>query len=164
MLYKKQFKCVAFQNSHYLFKHILPNVPSSYQSHLCHLFHFWEYHISASRSGLSGSYHSYIFNFWKLLKCSLKWLHHFTYLPAIYKVSNFSTSSTTFVSFSFYDYSHSGGGLVTMLCQIHATLWTVACQGPLSIGFSRQEYWSGLPFSPPGDLPNPGIEPRSPAL
>ena len=38
---------------------------------------------------------------------------------------------------------------------------TVACQVPLSMGFSRQEYWSGLPFPPPGDLPNPGIEPSS---
>ena len=38
------------------------------------------------------------------------------------------------------------------------TLWTTACQAPLSMGFSRQEYWSGLPFLPPGDLPNPGIE------
>ena len=44
------------------------------------------------------------------------------------------------------------------------TLWTVACQAPLSMGFSRQEYWSGLPCLPPGDLPNPGITPRSPAL
>ena len=44
------------------------------------------------------------------------------------------------------------------------TLWTVACQAPLSIGFSRQGYWSGLPFTSPGDLPDPGIEPRSPAL
>ena len=42
-----------------------------------------------------------------------------------------------------------------------ATLWTVACQAPLSMGFSRQEYWSGLPCPPPGDLPNPGIEPAS---
>ena len=42
--------------------------------------------------------------------------------------------------------------------------WTVACQAPLSMGFSRQEYWSGLPFPSPGDLPDPGIEPRSPAL
>ena len=40
-----------------------------------------------------------------------------------------------------------------------ATPWTVACQAPLSMGFSRQEYWSELPFPPPGDLPNPGIEP-----
>ena len=39
------------------------------------------------------------------------------------------------------------------------TLWTVACQAPLSMGFSRQEYWSGLPFPPPGDLPDPEIEP-----
>ena len=42
--------------------------------------------------------------------------------------------------------------------------WTVACQAPLSMEFSRQEYWSGLPFPSPGDLPDPGIEPGSPAL
>ena len=42
-----------------------------------------------------------------------------------------------------------------------STPWTVACQAPLSIGFSRQEYWSGLPCLPPGDLPSPGIEPAS---
>ena len=48
--------------------------------------------------------------------------------------------------------------------QLFVTPWTVAHQAPLSIGFSRQEYWSGLPFPSPGGLPNPGIEPRSPAL
>ena len=48
--------------------------------------------------------------------------------------------------------------------RLFVTLWTVALQAPLSVGFSRQEYWSGLPFPSPGDLPNPGIEPRSPAL
>ena len=48
--------------------------------------------------------------------------------------------------------------------QLFATPWTVAYQAPLSMGFSRQEYWNGLPFPSPGDLPNPGIEPRSPAL
>ena len=42
-----------------------------------------------------------------------------------------------------------------------ATPWTVALQAPLSMGFSRQEYWSGLPFPSPGDLPNPGIKPKS---
>ena len=57
-----------------------------------------------------------------------------------------------------------GGGLVTKLCPTLAMLWTVARQAPLSIGFSRQGYWSGLPFPSPGDLPNPGIEPWSPAL
>ena len=41
------------------------------------------------------------------------------------------------------------------------TPWTVACQDPLSVGFSKQEYWSGLPFPSPGDHPDPGIEPRS---
>ena len=45
-----------------------------------------------------------------------------------------------------------------------ATPWTVAHQAPLSMGFSRREYWSGLPFPSPGDLPNPEIEPGSPAL
>ena len=42
-----------------------------------------------------------------------------------------------------------------------ATPWTIACQAPLSMGFSRQAYWSGLPFPPPGDLPYPGIDPAS---
>ena len=46
--------------------------------------------------------------------------------------------------------------------RLFVTLWTVVYQSPLSIGFSRQEYWSGLPFPSPGDLPNPGIEPGSP--
>ena len=61
---------------------------------------------------------------------------------------------------------------VCMLChfshaQLCVTLWTVAHQAPLSMGFSREEYWSGLPCPPPGDLPDPGIEPvslASPAL
>ena len=48
--------------------------------------------------------------------------------------------------------------------RLFATPWTVAYQAPLSMVFSRQEYWSGLPLSSPGALPNPGIEPRSPAL
>ena len=48
--------------------------------------------------------------------------------------------------------------------QPFVTLWTVAHQAALFLGFSRQEYWSGLPCLPPGDLPNPGIKPASPAL
>ena len=48
--------------------------------------------------------------------------------------------------------------------QLFATVWTVGHQAPLSMGFSRQEYWSALPFPSPEDLPDPGIEPRSPAL
>jgi len=47
--------------------------------------------------------------------------------------------------------------------RLFETLWTVACQAPLSMGFSRQEYWSGMLCSPPGDLPNLGIEPLAPA-
>ena len=48
--------------------------------------------------------------------------------------------------------------------RLFATPWTVAYQASPSMGFSRQEYWSGLPFPSPGDLPDPGIEPGSPAL
>ena len=48
--------------------------------------------------------------------------------------------------------------------RLFATPWTVAYQAPPSMGFSRQEYWSGLPFPSPGDLPNPGITLGSPAL
>ena len=69
-----------------------------------------------------------------------------------------------------------GGGCLMALRTIHLTLkllshvrfvvtpWTVAYQASLSMEFSRQEYWSGLPFPSPGDLPNPGIEPGSPTL
>ena len=45
--------------------------------------------------------------------------------------------------------------------RLFETPWTVACQAPLSMGFSGQEYWNGLPFPSPGHLPNPGIEPAS---
>ena len=48
--------------------------------------------------------------------------------------------------------------------QLFVTPWTVAYQDPLSMGFSRQECWNGLPFPSPEDLPDPGIEPGSPAL
>ena len=54
--------------------------------------------------------------------------------------------------------------LVAKLCPTLATPWTVARKAPLSMGFSRQECWSELPFPSPGDLPDPGIKPESPAL
>ena len=61
------------------------------------------------------------------------------------------------------DFFYSGGGsLFTKSCPTLATPW--ACLAPLSMGFSRQEYWTGLPFPSPRDLPDPGIEPGSPAL
>ena len=60
------------------------------------------------------------------------------------------------------------GGGVAQLCPhtwgLFETPWTVTYQAPQSMEFSRQEYWSGLPFPSPGDLPNPGMEARSPAL
>ena len=56
------------------------------------------------------------------------------------------------------------GSLVAKSCPTLVTPLTVACQAPLSIRFSRQEHWSGLPFPSPGDLPDPGVKPGCPAL
>ena len=66
--------------------------------------------------------------------------------------------------FCFFFPPSGSGGLVAKSCLTLATSWTVACQAPLSMGFSRQEYWSGLSFPFPGELSNPGIEAGSPAL
>ena len=57
-----------------------------------------------------------------------------------------------------------GGVLSPKVMSDSETPWSVACQPPLSMAFSRQEYWSGLSFPSPGDLPYPGVEPKSPAL
>ena len=54
--------------------------------------------------------------------------------------------------------------LVAQSCPTLCIPWTITHQDPLSMGFFRQEYWSGLPFPSPGDLPDPGIEPKCPAL
>ena len=75
-----------------------------------------------------------------------------------YLVYGVAKSETRLSNFCFH------GGLVTKLCPTLATLWTVAHQAPVSMGFSMQEYWSGLPFPSPRDLPNSGIKPGSPAL
>ena len=58
-------------------------------------------------------------------------------------------------------YQHSC--LVAVMSDSFVAPWTGDCQSPLSVGFSKQENWSGLPFPPPGDLPDPGIKLRSPA-
>ena len=73
------------------------------------------------------------------------------------KRSNVPSDSTTTLR-------EGGGGAAAKSCPTLVTPRTVACQAPLPMGFSRQEYWSGLPFPSPGDRPDPGIEPRSPAL
>ena len=62
------------------------------------------------------------------------------------------------------DFGGGGGGAVTKSCPALVNLWTVTCQAPLSIEFSRQEYWSRLPFLSPGGLPGSGVKLRSPAL
>ena len=80
--------------------------------------------------------------------------------------TNGTHSNLAYITFLRYRIRNGGGlvGLVTQSCPTLATPWTVTHQAPLSMGFSRQEYWSGLPFPSPGDFPDPGIEPGSPAL
>ena len=63
-----------------------------------------------------------------------------------------------------FSFSNSGGGFVTKSCLALVTPWSVACQAPVYMGFSRQEYWSRLPFPSPEDLPAPGMKPGSRAL
>ena len=63
-----------------------------------------------------------------------------------------------------YRYVHIYGTRSLNCVRLFVSPWTVARQDPLVMGFSRQEYWSGLPFPSPGDLPYPGTEPMSPAL
>ena len=72
--------------------------------------------------------------------------------------ANIPHQSGTFITFWWVVYVQS-----LSHAQLFAVPWTVAHQVPLSLEFSHQEYWSGLPFPSPGDLPNPGIEPASPA-
>ena len=106
-------------------------------------------------------------------------LHHFTY-TSLYLYVSVSTLSVCVISTSVFiptpilvpiptlispvGYCLSDGGGLAKSCLTRATSWTVACQAPLSIEFSRQEYWSGMPFPSPGDLPNQGSNPGLLAL
>ena len=74
-------------------------------------------------------------------------------------------SSSSYNLDTSFNHSHRKKKVKSLSCVwFFATPWTVAYQAPPSLGFSRQEYWSGLPLPSPGDLPDPGIEPGSPAL
>jgi len=93
-------------------------------------------------------------------------------VPCIWTTDHiFSAQLTNFRTVLLYFYqggsSHGNTGVCTCMLsrvRLFVTPGTVARQAALSMGFSRQEYWSGLPCLPPGDLPNPGIKPASPAL
>ena len=86
--------------------------------------------------------------------CTQQRLDHYYWIKWIVEWGG-SHDSVGFVCFLF---------LVAKWCPTLVTTWTVSCRASLSMGFSRQAYWSGLPFPTPGDLPHPRIEPVSPAL
>ena len=112
--------------------------------------------------------YSLIVQLWKDLFSRLLFKNSFEEFQAdveLERMVSWSPNSVSSLSFSAYSF------LSSLVCAeslspvwLFATLWTAAHQAPLSTGVSRQEYWSGLPCPPPGDLPKPGIEPRSPAL
>ena len=77
-------------------------------------------------------------------------------MAIVYKVTMIIPTTQFFFIVIFINF---GGGLVPKSCSAHGTPWTVPCQALLSVRFSRQECWSGLPFPAPGRLPDPGIEP-----
>ena len=93
------------------------------------------------------------------------WVIHFLVLEVGFTLLNFAAirnSTAILLKYAFYRLMwRKVKVLVTQSCPAP---WTVACQTSLSMDFSRQEYWSGLRFPSPGDLPDPGIEPVSPAL
>ena len=98
-----------------------------------------------------------------LLKRSLPWLPTPNSSSCTLHDLSAPLFSSYYITLKIY-YSCGGGGLVAKSCLTLVTPWTVACQSPLSMGFSRQEYWNGLPLPSPVALPNSEIEPRSPAL
>ena len=77
----------------------------------------------------------------------------------------FTTEPINYKYYNTHTHTHTHTHIYVWLSHVwlFATPWTVACQAPLSMGFSKQDYWGGLPCPPPGDLPDPGIELRSPA-
>ena len=89
------------------------------------------------------------------LEVEVSLLHYFKNI-IIFHIECIKAFIYTFTSFKYHN-------LLTHV-QLFAIPWTAACQAPLSMEFFRQEYWSGLPFPSPGDLPHPGIESRSPVL
>ena len=106
--------------------------------------------------------HAYdeIYKLWKILK-ELRIPHHLTCpLRNLYS----GQEATVRTGHGTTDWFQIGKVKSLSHVQLFATPWTVTYQAPPSMGFSRQEYWTGLPFPSPGDLLDPGIEPRSPAL
>ena len=86
-----------------------------------------------------------------------KCFDYFGFLP-VAGITYFLRSSAVWFLKTFVN---CGGGLVAKSSLTLATSWAVASQAPLSLGFYREEYWSGLSFPSPGNLPDPGIEPKS---
>ena len=95
-----------------------------------------------------------------LKKCLFRPSAHFSFLAVVIESLFIGVKQDHFQTM----HEKCGGGLVAQSCPTLAAPWTAARQALLSVGFSRQEYWSGLPFPSPGDLPNPGIKPGSSAL
>ena len=85
-------------------------------------------------------------------------------VPKISQSFKYNSYTITFFFFKYIPLSGRSEVKLLSCVRLFVTPLTVACQAPLSLGFSRQKHWSGLPFPSPGDLPNPGIEPGSPVL
>ena len=121
--------------------------------------------VAKSQTWLS-DFHFHVYIYFLLYFSHVHFLIFYVFLPfSIFFLSYPLFSSTMWqIYFEVLSCTYSscffiGGGLVAKSCLAFATPWIIAHQAPLSMGFSRQEYWGGLPFLSPGDLPNPGTEP-----
>ena len=96
----------------------------------------------------------------------LQWVGHLTWAHIVQKLCFFalvSCNKTLMDLFNRFSYYWNCNAMLSRFSHVwlFATLWTIVHQVPLSMGFSREKYWSGLPFPSPGDLPDPGIKPMS---
>ena len=107
--------------------------------------------------------HSICQQIWKTQQWSQDWKRS-VFIPIPKKGNEKECSHYRITALISQDSEIESEGEVTQSCPTLCNLWTVAHQAPLSMGLSRQEYWSRLPFPSPGDLPDSGIEPRSPTL
>ena len=127
-----------------------------YNNHVIHFGAFGDFHIPLAKLSM-GEKSTLVSNFH--LTPNLQLLFSWSHIWVLWKGGGANTEITV------------PGTCVVLCCVcslscvwLFVTPWTVACQAPLSMRFSRQEYWSGVPFPSLGYLPHPGIKPRSPAL
>ena len=128
-----------------------------------HLSQYPKGKLSPFLKAIDSYVHSSLFLLWMMISNLHRRLENSVRNPVLCHLPSLTTLTQPVLC----HFSHHSQTAWVLTCSSHgwlsATPWTVACKAPPSIGLSRQEYWSGLPCPPPGDAPDPGIDPSSPA-